>query len=277
MKIAITDNRRSSSACPSPTGTLSAANSCPSSPRAGQPPIRNAFSSSLPAAAYAVVNQRESEEADRNEEAKPPYSYAQLIVQAISSASDKQLTLSGIYAYITKNYPYYRTADKGWQNSIRHNLSLNRYFIKVARNQDEPGKGSFWRIDPTSETKLVEQAYRKRRQRGVPCFRTPFYTGLASRSAPASPNHLRSRDGSPIEMPPPSAPPAASAPSSPRVMSPARILILPQNVMLANGEHLKPVTLHLPENAVKPTPLLVHAVTPLNVSNQVCTFLILLY
>lgn len=51
------------------------------------------------------------------DETKPPYSYAQLIVQAISSASDKQLTLSGIYSFITKNYPYYRTADKGWQVS----------------------------------------------------------------------------------------------------------------------------------------------------------------
>lgn len=49
------------------------------------------------------------------DEQKPPYSYAQLIVQAITSAQDHQLTLSGIYAYITKNYPYYRTADKGWQ------------------------------------------------------------------------------------------------------------------------------------------------------------------
>jgi forkhead box protein K len=48
---------------------------------------------------------------------KPPYSYAQLIVQSITAAPDKQLTLSGIYSYISKNYPYYRTgANKGWQN-----------------------------------------------------------------------------------------------------------------------------------------------------------------
>lgn len=52
------------------------------------------------------------------DESKPPYSYAQLIVQAISSAQDRQLTLSGIYAHITKHYPYYRTADKGWQVSV---------------------------------------------------------------------------------------------------------------------------------------------------------------
>jgi len=51
------------------------------------------------------------------------------------------------------------------QNSIRHNLSLNRYFIKVARSQEESGKGSFWRIDPTSEAMLVEQSFRRRRQR----------------------------------------------------------------------------------------------------------------
>lgn len=70
---------------------------------------------------------RDRERGDRErDDAKPPYSYAQLIVQAVASASDKQLTLSGIYSYITKHYPYYRTADKGWQNSIRHNLSLNR-------------------------------------------------------------------------------------------------------------------------------------------------------
>ena len=46
---------------------------------------------------------------------KPPYSYAQLIVQAIGSTPDKQLTLSGIYAFISKHYPYYSPNDKGWQ------------------------------------------------------------------------------------------------------------------------------------------------------------------
>ncbi|XP_034087298.1 forkhead box protein K1 isoform X2 [Gymnodraco acuticeps] len=223
---------------PSPTGTISVPNSCPVSPRgAGSSGYhrygRNVTSDLQLAAEYAakaVSEQRRNIAEPRGgggggeprgesaggdspkDESKPPYSYAQLIVQAISSAQDKQLTLSGIYAHITKHYPYYRTADKGWQNSIRHNLSLNRYFLKVARSQDEPGKGSFWRVDSASESKLVEQAFRKRRQRGVACFRTPFGP-LSSRSAPASPTHqgllsppssglqtpeCLSRDGSPI-------------------------------------------------------------------------------
>lgn len=75
---------------------------------------------------YSSRDVRDSRDARERDDAKPPYSYAQLIVQAVASAADKQLTLSGIYSYITKHYPYYRTADKGWQNSIRHNLSLNR-------------------------------------------------------------------------------------------------------------------------------------------------------
>ena len=36
-------------------------------------------------------------------------------------------------------------------------FALNRYFLKVARSREEPDKGSFWRIDPSSEAKLVEQ------------------------------------------------------------------------------------------------------------------------
>ncbi|XP_062304704.1 forkhead box protein K1 [Osmerus eperlanus] len=214
-----------SSPLPSPTGTISVPNSCPASPRgagsSGYRYGRNVTSDLQLAAEFAAkavseqrgeVNEQRGGVAEQRgesaggdsprDESKPPYSYAQLIVQAISSAPDRQLTLSGIYSHITKHYPYYRTADKGWQNSIRHNLSLNRYFLKVARSQEEPGKGSFWRVDSASEGKLVEQAFRKRRQRGVACFRTPFGP-LSSRSAPASPTHqgLLSPPGSGLQTP----------------------------------------------------------------------------
>lgn len=49
------------------------------------------------------------------------------------------------------------------QNSIRHNLSLNKCFIKVPRQKDEPGKGGFWKIDPQYAERLLSGAYKKKR------------------------------------------------------------------------------------------------------------------
>ncbi|KAF1796860.1 fork head domain-containing protein [Mucor lusitanicus] len=103
-----------------------------------------------------------------NKDIKPPYSYASLIAQAINSSSDKRMTLNGIYNYITTNYPYYQMAQNGWQNSIRHNLSLNKAFVKVPRGDAEPGKGAFWTIDSNAETQFTNGVYKRSKRVGAP-------------------------------------------------------------------------------------------------------------
>ena len=76
------------------------------------------------------------------EERKPPYSYASLIRLAILNSPDQKATLSDIYKWIQNQFLYYKNQiNLGWKNSIRHNLSLNKCFMKVARSRHDPGKG----------------------------------------------------------------------------------------------------------------------------------------
>ena len=47
--------------------------------------------------------------------------------------------------------------DTFLQNSVRHNLSLNDFFLKIPRSEGDPGKGSFWQINPDYENVVTNE------------------------------------------------------------------------------------------------------------------------
>ncbi|KAF2875436.1 fork head domain-containing protein [Massariosphaeria phaeospora] len=105
---------------------------------------------------------------DSAKDLKPPHSYAQLIGQAILSSPEEMLTLAHIYHFIKTKYAFFRHTNAGWQNSIRHNLSLSKTFEKVARRTDEPGKGMKWRIADRERAEFVKKQLLNPRKAGGP-------------------------------------------------------------------------------------------------------------
>ena len=82
-------------------------------------------------ARFAHLSKAENDGVEVSEYYKPCFSYKELIMLAIFSDPSGAICLNDIYMTIRKWFPYFRQRSIGltWQNSIRHNLSLNDCLI----------------------------------------------------------------------------------------------------------------------------------------------------
>ncbi|XP_071093624.1 forkhead box protein B2-like [Haliotis cracherodii] len=84
---------------------------------------------------------------------------------AVESSTTGMMTLNDIYNYIVKRFPYYQDNQRRWQNSIRHNLSLNDCFVKVPRPPGKPGKGNLWALHPSCGDMFGNGSFLRRSKR----------------------------------------------------------------------------------------------------------------
>jgi hypothetical protein len=129
-------------------------------------------------AAAGDVDPKADEDEDLN--AEP---YAQLIYRALKSVPEHRMVLRDIYAWFVENTDKAKNnSSKGWQNSIRHNLSMNgvsawsvtfahgrnhlQAFRKVEKlpSSDEEKRCFVWVLDPSAlENGGVESTTRYRK------------------------------------------------------------------------------------------------------------------
>lgn len=124
-------------------------------------------------------------------EDRPSLSYKDLIIEAIESSPEKRLKLSEIYQVIKYLHPYYRKRPDqwGWQNSIRHNLSLHDCFVKLPLKQSSASGvvGHFWTVIRDREEKTGSS---RRRNRSSTTRLSRNGCKISNASAPASTSHI---------------------------------------------------------------------------------------
>ena len=102
----------------------------------------------------------------KTERLKPPHSYIALIATAILNSPGKKLTLTEINDYLIQHYAFFRGPYQGWKNSVRHNLSFNKCFVKILRDPARPwGKDNYWTVSSLHDYLLADGTFRRRRRR----------------------------------------------------------------------------------------------------------------
>ncbi|KAF4157066.1 hypothetical protein CNMCM6069_005964 [Aspergillus lentulus] len=134
------------------------------------PETRSATSSHVNRERTEVEREIERNDAEKNslpDDSGPtdlPYSH--LIAEALKTAPDRKRTLQEIYSWFEQNTSKGRDQrSKGWQNSIRHNLSMNAGFEAV-RVESPNGKKAvnYWRLTDEAYRKGIQSTTRYRKQ-----------------------------------------------------------------------------------------------------------------
>ncbi|KAG0317465.1 Forkhead box protein I1 [Linnemannia gamsii] len=73
---------------------------------------------------------------------RPNESYSTIIIKAIRNSPLQRLKLSEIYDYVSREIPTMDGNDKGWQNTVRHNLSHNKCFRRIVLKDEDMPSGS---------------------------------------------------------------------------------------------------------------------------------------
>ncbi|KAL8842065.1 MAG: hypothetical protein Q9170_000668 [Blastenia crenularia] len=170
------------------------------SPRKPQQSSSAVKDSSAYARAYMIESSEQIDySADNTRDLKPSIPYAVMITQAILSKESETITLNGIYEWIMNHFAYYRFLKTNWQNSIRHNLSLNAAFSKAPRGPNEPGKGMKWYILPEKREEMIAGVAKHMKR-----------SNARRSSAPSSPSTVRDNYSARTDLVPAPAQPYSS-------------------------------------------------------------------
>lgn len=67
--------------------------------------------------------------------------------------------------FLSRLHLRYQTAPDGWKNSVRHNLSLNKCFVKMENNNGNSSrKGCLWALNPAKVEKMQDELHKWRRK-----------------------------------------------------------------------------------------------------------------
>ncbi|KAK4543348.1 hypothetical protein LTR36_005707 [Oleoguttula mirabilis] len=129
--------------------------------------------------------------------------YAQLLYRCLKEAPDHILSLRELYDWVREHSQKAKDPkNRGWQNSVRHNLSMNAAFERVPPSQSQGvKKGSLWRLTPSalrdgviSTTRYRKDPKRKPERRSSPALKRQISGakgGQATRNATRRQQALR--------------------------------------------------------------------------------------